>query len=106
MSMGGICSTCLWFIISFNTHLIGSFSGRHSIESGFDVLNLLFGGIGFVYKSSEETDYLCRYRLATVIFSVPSISESESELLLSLLSEGELYCAPVSVTCNISTDSV
>ena len=40
------------------------------------------------------------YHLATVMFSVPSMSESESELLLSLLSEGELYCAPVSITCN------
>ena len=82
------------------------FSGRCSIESGVDILNLLFGGVGFVYKSSEETECLCRYRLATVIFSVPSISESESELLLSLLSEGELYCAPVSVMCSAGIDSV
>ena len=39
-------------------------------------------------------------RLVTVIFSVPSMSESNSELLLSSLSEGELYCAPVFLTCN------
>ena len=72
----------------------------------FEVLNLLFGGVGFVYKSSEETECLCGYHLATVIFSAPSISESESELLLSLLSEGELYCAPVSFTCNVGINSV
>ena len=38
--------------------------------------------------------YICDVWL--VIFSVLSISESKSELLLSSLSEGELYCAPVS----------
>ena len=82
------------------------FSGRRSVGSGVEVLNHLFGSIGFVYKSSEETECLCRYHLATVIFSVPSISESDSELLLSLLSEGELYCAPVSFTCSVSVNSV
>ena len=80
----------LWFTISFAGHLIGFFSGCCTIESGVEVLNLLFGSIGFVYKSSEEIECLCMYRLATVMFSVPSTSESESELLLSLLSEGEL----------------
>ena len=52
-----------------------------------------------MYKSSDDNECLT-YCLATVIFSVPSISESESELLLLLLSEGELYCAPASMTCN------
>ena len=42
----------------------------------------------------------------TVMFSVPSMSESKSELLLSLLSEGELYCAPVSFTCSVRVISV
>ena len=44
--------------------------------------------------------------LVTVMFSVPSMLESKSELLLSLLSEGELYCAPVSVTCTVCIISV
>ena len=65
-----------------------------------DVLNRLFGGVGLVHKSSEDIECLFAYHLATVIFSVPSMSESELELLLSLLSEGELYCAPVSITCS------
>ena len=47
--MEGICSVGLCFTISFNGHLIGSFSGRRSIESGVEVLNLLFGSVGFVY---------------------------------------------------------
>ena len=74
--------------------------------SGVDVLNLLCGGVGFVYKSLDEAERLIIGRLVTVMFSVPSISESKSELLLSLVSEGELYCAPVSLTCNISCISV
>ena len=74
--------------------------------SGVEVLNLLCGGVGFVYKSSDEAERLFIGRLVTVMFSVPSISESKSELLLSLVSEGELYCAPVSLTCNMSCISV
>ena len=34
------------------------------------------------------------------------MSESSSELLLSSLSEGELYCAPVFLTCNACIISV
>ena len=74
--------------------------------SGVDVLNFLCGGVGFVYKSSDEAESLFIGRLVTVIFSVPSLSESKSEVLLSLASEGALYCAPVSLTCSISCISV
>ena len=70
------------FIISFNGHLIGSSSGHLSIGSRVEVRNLGFGDLGRVYNSSEETECLCRQCLVTVIFSVPSMSESESELLL------------------------
>ena len=103
---GGICSAGRWFIISFNGHFIGSFSGCLVEGSGVDVLNLLCGGVGYVYKSSDEAECLLIWRLVTVMFSVPSISESNSELLLSSVWEGELYCAPVSLTCNISCISV
>ena len=92
-------------MISFNGHHKGSCSGLHSQGSGVDIRNRLLGGVGAVYKSSEDKECLFKYRFATVIFSVPSMSDSESELLLSLLSEGELYCAPVSLTrshCGIS----
>ena len=68
--------------------------------SGVDVQNRLFGGVGAVYKSSEDSECLFKYHFATIIFSVPSMSDSESELLLWLVSEGELYCAPVSLTHN------
>ena len=93
-------------MISFKGHLICSPSGSLSLGSGVEVLNLLCGGVGFVYKSSDEAERLCMSCLATVMFSVPSISESKSELLLSSLSEGELYCAPVSSTCNVCIISV
>ena len=83
-----------------------SLYGRLSGGSGVEVLNLLCGGVGFVYKSSDEAEHLHMSRLVTVMFFVPSISESKSELLLSSLSEGELYCAPVSLTCNVWIISV
>ena len=56
---GGICRAGLWLIISFNGHLIGSSSGLLSMQSGVEVLNLLHGRVGLVYKSSEETECLC-----------------------------------------------
>ena len=87
-------------MISFSGHREGSFSGLHSHGSGMDIQNRLFGVVGTVYKSLEDSECLFKYRFATVIFSVPSMSDSESELLLLLLSEDELYCAPVSLTCN------
>ena len=100
MSTGGMCRGLLWFIISFNGQQAGSFSGCHSKGSGVEVLNCLGGHAGAVYRSSEDSECLFKYRFATVIFSVPSILSSESELALSLLLEGELYCAPVSLTLN------
>ena len=101
-----MCKAGLWFIISLSGHRIDSLLGFLSLGSGVDVLKHLFGGIGAVYISYKDRECLRKYRFATVIFSVPSISESESELLLSLLSDGELYCAPVSFTCNGSIMSV
>ena len=71
-----------------------------------EVLKCLFGGVRAVYISSEDREWLRKYRFATVIFSVPSISESESELVLSLLSDGELYCAPEFFTYNGTIVSV
>ena len=83
-------------MISFKGHLIGSLSGCLCSGSGVEVPNLLCGGVGCVYRSSTEADRVCMYHFVTVMFSVPSISESKSELLLSSQSDGELYCAPVS----------
>ena len=100
ISTGGICKALLWFMISFNGHCKGSSSGLRSQGSGVDIWNRLLGGVGAVYKSSEDNKCLFKYHFAMVIFSVPSMSDSESELLLSLLSQGELYCAPVSLTCS------
>ena len=70
-STGGICNAGLWFIISFNGHLIGSFSGCLMQGSGVDVLNLLCGGVGFVYKSSDEAERLFIGRLVTVYVFCP-----------------------------------
>ena len=63
-------------MISFKGHRICSLSGSLSLGSGVEVLNLLCGGIGFVYKSSDEAERLCMSRLVTVMFSVPSISDT------------------------------
>ena len=58
ISVCGTVKAGLWLIISFKGQCSGSFAGCLFSGSGVDVLNLLFGGVLIVDKSSAEEYYL------------------------------------------------